>query len=285
MNGSLIPNVINEYEKQPPESRGDYYTWFLENEHLFDPAKPADEVRRDDLFRKLIPYLDPEDRAKDSKELYTLNPYTRTECVLLYACVSHGYTLPPQHPLWMKFGFCICDDIDGEGQLVDLYRRLIFGDEHFEVHQPCPQPTPAQPTPQPNTCTFSEFHTAYQADNLGQLFRSKGVVTAHSEILIPKLEWFFANGNPAWLLKAVLAVPEEEKLKSPPLIQIASANGLTDSLTSDDRRELKAVYRNLLKVVDPLKVHWAWQEKRLWELANSKVGVEPRFRTWMDWKP
>ena len=273
--GSLIKNITGVCERHLKKQRGYYYSWFLEKKHLFDPSKTADEVKKRDFFERVIGYLDPEDQVKNP---YMLDPVSKSECIIFYATMSYGTLLPPQNALWVHFGFCICDDMDEESHLADLYRALIFGQTYYKSNT-----TPSSdPVPNDQTCTFQEFHAAYETNSLAQLFRAKNISTAHSTALIPQLERFYANPNPIWLLKAFLAIDDEESVESPSLLEIGAAYGFSASQTPADRKDLKALYRKLLRVVDPLVVHMARRGGWLYDLASSRMDVEPRFRALME---
>lgn len=85
--GCLTKKIIEKFSRFPGESRGDYFPYFLRNQHVLDLSTPPAQLDgQDNPLLKAIDAvklcLEPEDRGKD---LRSLEPPRTHYCFTLYA--------------------------------------------------------------------------------------------------------------------------------------------------------------------------------------------------------
>lgn len=150
---SLARNIIKTFEdKKKAHGRfyeGEYYPWFLNNQHIVDanaPKQPPGERGLDlEALRKYLP-------AKDKNTpLSKLEPMSKKDTAFLYAAVKGGSMLPPVTEIWNTLGFSTCH-MNGwdEQALINFYSRLF------------------------DKSSFVEFQKAYEQRSLEKLARAKG---------------------------------------------------------------------------------------------------------------
>lgn len=137
--GVLVAEIKKAFEALPPSSRGGYYPWFLQNEHILDPSTSPPEFSDltdeesaavDNAFRRAWIYSggSPELTHEESMHIFrTLSQSDRSryDCVYFITMIYARAHFSPRDTLWIPFGFCACDGSEGEASLARSYMRLI----------------------------------------------------------------------------------------------------------------------------------------------------------------
>lgn len=181
--GVLVDQIKATYFRVPEDSRGECFSWFLQNEHIVERAgQPlsaqtspnCDNAALVDAWRFTGGNV--KDSVEDIKTAIARKPEDEQKCHWMYAFLfSKGFLPPPELDIWVDFGFASCKSQQEELELGTRYRQLI------------------------TTCVFKEFCDAFRAHALLALFRFKGVeVNDHRHL------WELLGGNwkkSVWYLK------------------------------------------------------------------------------------
>lgn len=156
--GVLVNEIKAAFYRLPEDSRGLYFPWFLQNEHIVALAgKPLSdkEIRDSDdaIWRGAWLAIGGRERASFEEIQAAISRRSAEEvmCYTLYMAIL-STCLPSSHfLLWIEFGFASCTSEEEENALYGQYQRLI------------------------TMCTFDEFCDAYCNHRLLDLFHSKGL--------------------------------------------------------------------------------------------------------------
>ncbi|KAI6137199.1 hypothetical protein F5141DRAFT_1209527 [Pisolithus sp. B1] len=250
--GTLTENIIAKYEVMPESSRDHdgYYSWFRQNLHVFNSRDGPP-----DFFAVARPYLDPEDREKEPHQLV---PEAKRKSFILYALLLNGYHPDPsiesEKDLYFEFGFVTGCGSEGELVLPWVYQSLI------------------------PRCSFTEFWTAFESNNLVALMDAKGLGPMRKGVR--HLETFMKiNSNEPrptiWRLRLFV-----RSLGVDPLPSVAVDYGFFNCQTVEEKFSLKGVYKELLESpgVDPMKLHAACIKGKLYDFARGhKPNLQRRF--------
>jgi hypothetical protein len=269
---SLEENIVKAFLRQDEDKRGQYYPWFLRNKHrLFGPApEPPPGSFPRDWFDLAKPHLDRVDRTIDPEDLA---PAAKQEAFYFFATILHLYSPQPSDPLWYKFGFCTCDSDFDEFNLGGVYQRLIVG------HRA--QSFMSEPESDAEPCTFTEFWKAYESRKLIQLMDEKGLKKDRKKF--PFLERFLSlrpgSQQPSvWTLKQFLADEGMVDLKN----SMFDDYGFRNCESIADGKELMSAYKTILYLANPLELHQACIEGRLYEFGKQRnPSLDSKFRRLM----
>ncbi|KAI5992173.1 hypothetical protein EDD15DRAFT_2577266 [Pisolithus albus] len=249
--GKLAENIIAKYEVIPESSRDGYYPWFRKNLHIFNSRGGPP-----DFFAVARPYLDPADREKEPHQLF---PEAKRKSFILYAFLLNGHRPDPaiesQKDLYFEFGFVTGCGLEGERVLPWVYRSLI------------------------SKCSFTEFWTAFELNNLVALMDAKGLGPLRRGI--QHLEAFLKiNSNDScptvWRLRLFVRSQDVD-----PLAPVATDYGFFNCQTVEEKFALKGEYKELLESpnVDPMKLHAACIQGKLYDFAREhKPNLQQRFK-------
>jgi hypothetical protein len=154
-NGTLVQEIINAFEKESEYTKGDYYPWFLQNQHLLDPSwKPAEDPEHSRVL-ETWEWIggNVRDTYQQHREIYEGWSTRRQECFVLYHLLRSGWHPSPELSLWVSFGFATCRDEWAERQLAAIYKSVILD----------------------KRCTLDEFCEAFETHNMLPLFRRYGL--------------------------------------------------------------------------------------------------------------
>ncbi|KAF8558321.1 hypothetical protein OG21DRAFT_1504373 [Imleria badia] len=154
--GELVDQIKATYTKLPEESRGEYFPWFLQNQHIVALAGQP-------LFRDMSAistawrYTEGSelDSVEEIEAAIARKPEEEQKCHGMYVFLFSKGLPPPELDIWVDFGFASCKSHQEELELGTRYRKLI------------------------TTCTFKEFCEAFRAHALLGLFHFKGVPNDH----------------------------------------------------------------------------------------------------------
>ncbi|KAI6146663.1 hypothetical protein BKA82DRAFT_4356070 [Pisolithus tinctorius] len=211
-----------KYETIPENRHSECYRWFHKTFGVFNSRSGPPNL---DLLKIARPYLKPADRGR---EFHQLVPVEKRNSFLLYGLLLNGYhpnpSLPLCNDLYFEFGFVTGRGLEGEEVLPGVYRSLI------------------------SRCSFTEFWTAFQSNNLIGLMDEKGLGPERKKVL--HFEDF---------MKIKRNYPR-------PIGEVFS---------------LKEVYQELLESprVDPMELHAACIKGNLYNFARRhNPNLEQRFK-------
>ncbi|KAI6137194.1 hypothetical protein F5141DRAFT_1231066 [Pisolithus sp. B1] len=251
--GTLTENIITKYEFIPNCDYGGHYLWFHQHLHIFDSRRGPP-----DFLAVARPYLDPVDREKEPHQLV---PEAKRKCFLLYAMLLNGChpnpSIESHKDLYFNFGFVAGYGSEGEQMLPLVYRSLI------------------------SKCSFTEFWTAFQSNNLVALMDAKGLGRKRKEVRhLEGFMWMVDYCCPTvWHLRFFLKSPDVD-----PPGYVAAHYGFFNCKTTEEQHFLKGVYTELLEspMVDPMKMHAACIKGKLYGFVRRhKPSLKKRFKRLM----
>jgi hypothetical protein len=140
-NGNLLQEIRRIYDAKPPSSRGGYYPWILENQHILDPNTNSTFNPLEFQLKKTWAYIggDPNPPYPDQDRIIESWSEKRRQVWVLYYNILAGYHPPPDQMVWVEFGFCICRSELEESSLAMFYTDIIISkgcpfDEFVAVH-------------------------------------------------------------------------------------------------------------------------------------------------------
>lgn len=290
----LAKKIIKRISALPENSRGGYFSWFLQNQHVVDNTTAVPRLQGHDnpILQALDaarPYLELEDCDKYPHDF---EPTEKWHCFIFFALALDSSTPTPnwvELDLWYDFGFALCTDEYHERSLGALYSRLVGGTKFFKDYDKSLGIDSHGPSSLP-TCSFDEFWQAWQNGSMGDLFDKYGIDTESNSdpenwlghpMGFPYLREFMSfpvekHGlRPSvWRLKHLLALDYNAPLRSfPEVKEAAEEYGFTSQLDPRTKMSLGRFYGQLIKAGDPLKVHRAKERGKLLEYAQSSRGI------------
>ena len=228
------------YKLGPEQSRGAYFAWFLQNEHIVALAgQPLPEKATHDAADAALLRAwrftggSGWNSAENIKAAIARKSVEEQNCHVLYNLLLSKWHPSPSLDLWVNFGFASCRVQEEEMWLGRLYQRLI------------------------HMCTFKEFCDAYRAHRLPHLFDSKGLRVNNPVQFRGLLQSKWKKS--VWYLKKAIAhedfAGEESEMVPAVLVDYGFANGRNGS----QKRRLKKVYKDFFDSPngDPLALHEA----------------------------
>jgi len=269
--GLLAEHIHGAFEKLPVESRGEYFPWFVENQHRIFPSAHASAEQDDSPERLFGParfLLEPSDRLKHMKDL---QPCSKRKCFMLAALVIQLMHPPPGAVgPYYDFGFCACLDESEEQILGVAYQRVIIGLEH----------SPQQiywgqiPTSSSHPARFREFWQAFESRSPLRFFARNGIPL--KTMKIRHLETYL-NGSeevqnlPIWDLLTFLKSGDAERPSDEVFIVFGFVRCAGDLRIIG---RLKQLYASLLACVDILELQEAQIGGQLLEFAQRYLSVD-----------
>jgi hypothetical protein len=258
--GDLIQQLKDIYEKIPVRFRGNYYSWFLENQYVLDRSLPSPHELIDvesyfaEVLRRGWIYAggSPSDSNAHIETTLSGWPNQKKSCFELYQTLSMDNTYPsPSQNAWLVFGFAGCRNVLQESDLAEVYRRLIA------------------------SCTFEEFLAAFLTSSLDVLIDSR---KARYRGPRPTLPWFdiedILHGTSTFTIKSVWHLKHFIMADGGIEVEFRPAAQRDYGFTSDFS-VLKSFYRGLLEkeTVAPLELHDAAMRGQLFEYAKRNSSA------------
>ena len=258
----LVDQIKVTYFRVPEDSRGECFSWFLQNEHIVERAgQPlsaqtspnCDNAALVDAWRFTGGNV--KDSVEDIKTAIARKPEDEQKCHWMYAFLfSKGFLPPPELDIWVDFGFASCKSQQEELDLGARYRQLI------------------------TTCVFKEFCDAFRAHALLALFRFKGVeVNDHRHL------WELLGGNwkkSVWYLKQSVRQANSPMEKSNMHPAVMVDHGFINCENDIDWRQLKSVYGAFFdsRNGDPIALHEAAIQGNILGYVSAVVDLrDPMF--------
>jgi hypothetical protein len=269
--GILIQEIKRVFEEIPPQSRGQYYPWFLEHQDLLDPSqepsiKDMENYRLEAAMRawrhiggRPLPNSTAWNDINIEKATW---PKYKQDCFdLCVLALSDSHPCPSLR-IWLSFGFCTTQDQYFEMQLGIAYRTLV------------------------KSCSFEELYQAYDSCSLVQLFSSKNISL---EKISLHLAGFLANAprmnKSVWNLKQFVVADEPDSV---PVPSVTVDYGFFNCQTEEEGVQLKEVYKKVFEDSngDPLKLHEACLQGKIYDYVRTtlkliKKDKGPLFRRLM----
>ena len=254
--GALVDEIKSAFYMIPEGSRGTYFPWFLQNQHIVALAgQPlsAKEMRDhgDGMLVRTWRFTGGSERdsPKDIRAAVARQPPEEQQCYSLYALLLSRSTPSTDLPnLWVDFGFTSCTSQEEEDVLGGQYQRLIA------------------------LCTFKEFCDAYRDRRLLKLFCSKGLCNDKLRDLLPGP--LPTDGKESvWDLKGFVlqegCTGEETSIPS----SVTVDYGFINCMNASERQQLKKVYKYYFDNPhgDPLALHEAAMKGSLYDFLSNKV--------------
>lgn len=269
LKGVLVAEIKKAFEALPPSSRGGYYPWFLENQHIVDPTVPppagtdieaeqiaaaTDARRRAWIYSGGSSGLTNAEIEQQFKTLRELD-HPRFNCATFIGILYMGLHPSPHDSLWVPFGFCACTDLGGEISLARSYMTLIA------------------------SCTFDDFLKAFLTGSIAELMsRSnlKPLWGSEAEAFGDTMKGTPNMSKSVWRLKAFLMAHLEN-----PAEMARSAQwdyGFFNCRTEVEAKTLRLAYERYFGHRDcrPLDLHAACIQGRIYEHVDSVVRLKDK---------
>ena len=147
--GVLVDEIKATFYKIPERTRGVYFPWFLQNEHIVALAgQPLAEETLNDRGDAMVVCAwrftggSERDSAEEIRAAIARKPAEEQKCHCLYTLLLSECYPSPDLDLWIDFGFASCTSQEAEMWLSARYQKLI------------------------TMCTFKEFCDAYRTRSL-----------------------------------------------------------------------------------------------------------------------
>ena len=246
--GTLKENIIAKFSVLPVGSRGGYFSWFLEHNWIFEPAKS--DTKRDELsalVQSAIHILDEEDKAMPISQL---RPDAKLHAFLFYSTLFQGWSPAPGMPTWIGLGFCTRKNQWDENLLAGMYQQLI------------------------GKCSFREFWEAMDASRMLQLLDKYGLTKTYEEFRHFEVLMKNTVRRPSvWELKEFCQLDKPDPIKS-----VIVDYGFMHCKGPDDRRDLKNAYQMFFEQGgDEMELHAACVQGNIYEYLHGKQHLEPKF--------
>lgn len=243
LKGTLAEEIKKTFEKQPPEFRGGYYPWFLQNQWVLDRTLPPPSGNNDLIYQSILPGW-------------------------RYAGGSPSATSderkPPgpniNDPVWISaYRFCL-------GGILPLNRTI-----GCYLASACAAMSGTK-WPYPD---FTELHAAYESSSLIALLDSKGLQTERKKIV--HLEDVL-TGSPrvfksVWYLKQIVMAQDNAMIPS-----VAVDYGFINCKGDNEKLALKECYKRYFQDLDgdPLKLHEAAIAGKTLECVEGVVKLNKK---------
>jgi hypothetical protein len=252
-NGTLIQEIKNAFDAWPPQNRGQYYPWFLQNQYLLDPNYNQPEDLSLPLFRSTWANIGEDPTiTSDHKVVIETWPIAKQDCFWMYHITLCGWHPSPDSPYWVSFGFCVCISEWEENRLGGMFKRII-------IERRCP---------------FAEFTAAYDSKTLFNLFQKYGLEAEargfkYLEIILSR-PW----KESAWNLKAWVLCED-----SPAIPSITVDYGIMNCGDNVEHLQLlKTTYKKVFEHPegDPMMLHQACIKGQIFPFVNNLVKLKKR---------
>ena len=125
--GRLIEEIKAAYEKLPPDKRGGYYPWLLQNEWVINQELPAPTDAAHEMMLRAWKYAGGSSASTQEVMAAEIAGWSERKRACFGFCASllSGWHPSPELNIWLQFGFCACADEYAERSLAERYRQLI----------------------------------------------------------------------------------------------------------------------------------------------------------------
>ncbi|KAF8133966.1 hypothetical protein EV363DRAFT_1325125 [Boletus edulis] len=267
--GVLVDEIKTTFYKIPERTRGGYFPWFLQNEHIIALAGqplPEDMMHNhaDEMMVRAWRFIGGRDTDSGEEIMAAVNrkPREEKDCHILYSLLLSKWRPHPDLDLWVDFGFASCTSQEEEWLLCTRYQRLI------------------------TKCSFTEFCDAYRGRRLLDFFLSKEMQVDDPRGHLRDLLHGPANCKKSvWYLKQSIVQEDSTKEESRMERSVMVDYGFMNCKNDSERRQLKRVYKAFFDIpgVDPLALHEAAIKGNIHGYLSTVVkGLkDPKFKRLM----
>jgi hypothetical protein len=259
--GVLVEEIKAAYYKIPAESRGEYFPWFLQNQHILDPSTTADQSNNEGDAMVLHAWRftggAETDSPADIKAQINSMSEDKQSCHLFYTFLLSKWHPAPFHDLWIPFGFCSCACEEEEMYLGGQYQVLI------------------------TKCTFNEFYDAFCSARILDLFHKNGI-----DVNVRYLADVLQNHNmhkSVWDLKQFVLQTHEQNPEGRMVNSVACDYGFMNCRKGAEIQALKKVYRTFFERydADPLMLHDAAIRGNIFGYMGSLMKLNKKYERLM----
>ena len=238
--GVLVDEIKAAFYKLPEQSRGGYFPWFLQNEHIVAQAGQSlpDKTLHDYGHASVLRAWrfaggSERDSVEDIRIAMAGKSVEEQNCYALYTLLLSKWHPSPSLDLWVNFGFASCRAQEEEMELGAQYRELI------------------------NMCTFKEFYDAYRTHRLFNLFHSKGLQVKNNDHFRDLLQTDWKKS--VWYLKKAVVEEDSTMQESNIIPAVLVDYGFANCRNGSERRLLMKAYKAFFDSYkgDPLALHEA----------------------------
>ncbi|KAI9057685.1 hypothetical protein FKP32DRAFT_1598077 [Trametes sanguinea] len=265
--GRLIEGIKEVFEKIPPHARGAYYPWLMRNRFILDDSFTPDPKQAEDRARETAAHSFlaawariggiPKDATYDQIFHETTRwPTHKRSCWHMYAMFAGRCRPSPNLGAWINFGFVSARDSGEELHISREYDALL------------------------DRCTFDEFHAAYVASSIPDLFLRYGLQSLpHNARFCDVMSGSPRSVKTVWELKNYIDVlVSSDALSRPqPSPPLKADYGYVNCRTPEERTLLDEAYKRLFMETsaDPLELHRACLEGDLFRFVGTFVKLAP----------
>ena len=273
--GFVYSGIIRAFQQIPAPIRGEYFSWFLKHLPLIMREKDTAINEQMEKLNKLVrTYLATEDRGREIEDLQPLAK--RDSFMLLRTCLLDYHPSPKeQASLYYSFGFVVCTKQREVNELGIFYTRLLRNDKRSGLESFMTDVFPVAPVN-----LFSRLWKALDSGSLISFFRAQCFYLEFQRLEIPHLEEFLSNptNRPSvWDLSLFL----NQTTFDPPNI-VCLEYGFIHCDTFEKKRLLKERYAEVLKKADPLDLHNACMEGKLFDFCSRHTNLSNDYRRLMN---
>jgi hypothetical protein len=271
---SLITNIIRVHSEAPSFRGGIYFPWFLQHTHIMEDQRDPNDIKAHMHFiEEAQTFLEPDDQKKHWREL---QPRAKQYSFEILWMALMGMRPRPVQETWLKFGFCACRNELQENKLGAIYTSLLT-----DQQKGCLVPQHLRSKP----CTFTEFWQAYESGGLVKLMEDK-IKNRFADIGELPLVREYLSHPPSnmnlsvWGLKQFLEI--NDYTIYPPIEPVKVDYGFLNCQGFEEICALAEIYKRLLRAANPLELHEACIENRLFELAHKYHSMDEDHRRLMN---
>ncbi|KAG2065957.1 hypothetical protein BDR04DRAFT_1107640 [Suillus decipiens] len=258
--GVLVEEIKAAYYKIPAEFRGGYFPWFLQNQHILNPAADSQSNEKGDamvLHAWRFTGGSETDSPADIRARISSMDQDMQRCHLFYTILLSKWHPAPFDDLWIPFGFCSCSCEEEEMYLGGRYQILI------------------------TKCTFDEFCNAYRSARILDLFRTNGI-DVNVRYLSDVLQNYRMNKS-VWDLKQFALQTDEQNPEGRIVNSVACDYGFMNCRKDAETQALKKVYRTFFERFDanPLALHDAAIRGNIFGYLGSLMKLNKKFERLM----
>ncbi|KAF7351496.1 MYND-type domain-containing protein [Mycena sanguinolenta] len=257
--GNLLEEVEKLLRRLERWKTSDVLPWFEDHRYAFDPTAAVPNHDEDDqalaVMGEKIERLHIQrwnqigqfhSHNHDQILSYIKNHWPSEERTFFFfhaLLLVVGHPTTPDFDMWVKFGFCACQDESEEGFLAATYRMLA------------------------SYCSYEEFLSAYTSSTLIQLLDANGL--RGRRMIHPYLEDVL-SGSPSrfksvWFLKQHLRCSVGTRSNLIPSVRVDY--GFMNCASDSEYQELKDLYKDIFerRRANPLQLHEACLAGSLYE--------------------
>ncbi|KAL4265869.1 MUB1/samB family protein [Pleurotus pulmonarius] len=261
--GRLLEKIKEEFEQLPPNARGGYYPWLLENQYVLDESVP--DPRGDPMVEMInlglkyanMPLLAANESIEDFQRRTSELPKAQALCLVFATkLLSRSHPAPYDARDYINFGFCACTCAEEESELGRMWYALL------------------------KRCSFDELCEAYNSSSLLALFNKAGI-SISSPAIVNVLKTSPRMNYSVWDLKQFVIGTEDSAMQ--PIRPVWVDYGFINCSSDAERLDLKSIYKSVFQstkhpTMDPLQLHQACISGKLFDFVGQFYTFKEKKR-------